>query len=79
MNQQLEDQKNRVKSLEFNVQRAKSTYKEALENLEYISNEIHRVCLMCFAIDLSQVHVILSGGEKYILATEISVHEQTLT
>lgn len=42
-NQLLEQQKNKVKSLEKQVSEVKNRYAEALRNLEQISDEIHKV------------------------------------
>lgn len=45
-NQVLEEQKLRVSALEKSVSDAKTTYAEALRNLEKISDEIHRVLII---------------------------------
>lgn len=42
-NQVLENQKKRVGALEKSVSDAKTTYAQALRNLEKISDEIHKV------------------------------------
>lgn len=46
-NQVLEEQKLKVSALEKSVSDAKTTYAEALRNLERISDEIHRVFKTC--------------------------------
>ena len=48
----MEEQKQRVKRLESQVAQAKSSYAEALRNLEQISDEIHKVSFISFSYQI---------------------------
>jgi predicted transcriptional regulator len=47
-NKLLEEQKQKVKTLEKKVSTAKASYAEALRNLEQISDEMHRVIFIFY-------------------------------